>query len=171
MKERIIEMLTLFSEEKILKEPNSMFSAIVEELNIEPKKLHSKSKKLLEIIIHNYASFDVSTIDRFTHKIIRTFAHDLKIPLNFEVELDTDSLLNQAVDNLIAKTGSNKELTNVLLDFALEKTDDDKSWDISYDLNKVAKLLVNENHVTHLDNLEVKSLSDFKAIKKNVFEK
>ncbi len=118
MKERIIEMLTSFSEENILKKPNSMFSTLVEELNIEPEKLHSKSKKLLEIIIHNYASFDISTIDRFTHKIIRTFAHDLKIPLNFEIELDTDSLLNQAVDNLIAKTGSNKELTNVLVDFA-----------------------------------------------------
>jgi len=171
MKERIIEMLTLFSEEKILTKPNNMFSAIVEDLNIESKALHLKSKKLLEIIIHNYASFDVSTIDRFTHKIIRTFAHDLKIPLNFEVELDTDSLLNQAVDNLIARAGTNKELTNVLVDFALEKTDDDKSWDISYDLNKVAKLLVNENHVVHLDNLEAKSLSDFKALKKNVFEK
>ena len=171
MKERIIEMLTLFSEEKILEDPNSMFSLIVDELKIEPEKLHSKSKKLLEIIIHNYASFDISTIDRFTHKIIRTFAHDLKIPLNFEVELDTESLLSQAVDNLIARTGTNKELTNVLVDFALEKTDDDKSWDISFDLNKVAKLLVNENHVVHLDNLEAKSLSDFKALKKNVFEK
>ena len=59
----------------------------------------------------------------------------------------------------------------VLVDFALEKTDDDKSWDISYDLNKVAKLLVNENHVTHLDNLEAKSLNDFKTLKRNVFEK
>ncbi len=171
MKERIIEMLTLFSKEDILQNPNSMFTAIVDELNIEPEKLQSKSKKLLEIIIHNYASFDVSTIDRFTHKIIRTFAHDLKIPLNFEVELDTDSLLNQAVDNLIARTGTNKDLTNVLVDFTLEKTDDDKSWDISFDLNKVAKLLVNENHVSHLDNLQTKSLSDFKALKKNVFEK
>ncbi len=171
MKERIIENLKRFSSKENLEEPNSMFSAIVEELNIEPEKLHSKSKKLLEIIIHNYASFDVSTIDRFTHKIIRTFAHDLKIPLNFEVELDTDSLLNQAVDNLIARTGTNKELTNVLVDFALEKTDDDKSWDISFDLNKVAKLLINENHVVHLDNLEAKSLNDFKALKKNVFEK
>ena len=171
MKERIIEMLKLFSKEDILKDPNSMFSAIVEELSIEPEKLHSKSKKLLEIIIHNYAAFDISTIDRFTHKIIRTFVNDLKIPLNFEVELDTDTLLSQSVDNLIAKTGNDKELTNVLVDFALEKTDDDKSWDISYDLNKIAKLLVNENHVTHLDNLEEKSLNDFKALKKTVFKK
>ena len=41
--------------------------------------------------MHNYAAFDISTIDGFTHKLIRTFAHDLKLPLNFEVELDQNS--------------------------------------------------------------------------------
>ncbi|NNL15132.1 MAG: UvrD-helicase domain-containing protein [Flavobacteriaceae bacterium] len=171
MKERIIEMLLLFSENQILVKPNSMFSTIVEELNVKPEKLHSQAKILLELIVHNYAAFDVSTIDKFNHKIIRTFAYDLRIPLNFEIELDTETLLNQAVDNLISKTGNDKALTNIIVDFALEKTDEDRSWDISYDLNKIAKLLVNENHITHLDNLEAKSLSDFQALKKNVHEK
>lgn len=171
MKERILEMLKLFSNEEILKEPNSMFLDICQDLNMDKNVVHAKSKKILEIILHNYGAFDISTIDRFNHKIIRTFAHDLKLPQNFEVELDTDSLLNKAVDNLISKTGFNKELTKVLVEFALEKTDDDKSWDISFDLNRIAKLLVNENHISHLDILEQKSIDDFKALKKNVIEK
>jgi len=70
MKERIIEMLTLFSEEKILTKPNNMFSAIVEDLNIESKALHLKSKKLLEIIIHNYASLLLLTIILSGRKIL-----------------------------------------------------------------------------------------------------
>jgi ATP-dependent exoDNAse (exonuclease V) beta subunit len=40
-------------------------------------------------IIHNYAAFDISTIDKFTHKVIRAFAHDLNLPMTFEVTLDT----------------------------------------------------------------------------------
>ena len=171
MKERILEMLKLFSDETIFTKPHNMFLDLCKALNMSEEALHLKSKKTLEIILHNYGAFDISTIDRFNHNIIRTFAHDLKIPQNFDVELDTDSLLNQAVDNLISKTGLDKELTNILVEFALEKTDDDRSWDISYDLNKVAKLLINENHVSHLDNLESKSLSDFKTLKKNVFGK
>ncbi|MFD2822609.1 UvrD-helicase domain-containing protein [Lacinutrix iliipiscaria] len=165
MKERIIETLTQFSSEEILKKPNSMFEAITEELQIESKALHHKSKKILNSIIYNYAAFDVSTIDGFTHKIIRTFAHDLKLPLNFEVELDQDSLLQEAVDSLIAKAGTNTELTKVLVDFAIEKVDDDKSWDIAYDFNKIAKLLVSENDLEPIEKLKDKSLEDFKTLK------
>lgn len=165
MKERILTMLKLFSSEESLSQPHPMFKAICEELSMPSEQLHTKSKHLLKHIIHNYASFDISTIDGFTHRVIRTFAHDLKLPMNFEVELDQERLLNEAVDRLIAKAGNNKTLTNVLIDFAVEKADDDKSWDISFDFNKIAKLLVNENDFLAIQTLSDKSLDDFKALK------
>ncbi|TJY38194.1 UvrD-helicase domain-containing protein [Pontimicrobium aquaticum] len=166
MKERIIETLKQFSEDTILTEPNSMFKDLCKELNVAPEKLSKKSKNILESIIHNYAAFDISTIDKFTQKVIRTFAYDLHLPLNFEVELDTDTLLAKAIDNLIASAGTEKELTKTLIDFAIEKADDDKSWDIAYDFNPVAKLLVNENHVPYVELLKNKTLDDFKKLKK-----
>jgi len=165
MKDRIIETLKLFSNEAILKTPNSMFKAISEELPIKHQSLHNKSKQILQQIIYNYAAFDISTIDGFTHKVIRTFAYDLKLPLNFEVELDTQLLLNEAVNSLISKAGTQLELTNTLVDFAIEKADDDKSWDISFDLNKIAKLLTNENDLPYLQTLNDKTLEDFKLLK------
>ena len=165
MKDRIIETLKQFSDAGILETPNSMFLAICEELDMEPKRLHEKSEKLLETIIHNYAAFDISTIDGFTHKLIRTFAYDLKLPLNFEVELDQDSLLNEAVDSLITKAGTDKTLTKILVDFAIEKADDDKSWDVAFDFNKIAKLLVNENDIPFINQLKDKTLDDFKVLK------
>ncbi|WP_040279494.1 UvrD-helicase domain-containing protein [Psychroserpens damuponensis] len=168
MKERIIDMLRAFSEEKIIDSPNEMFTDLSKDLQISPKDLQEKSKELLEIIVHNYAAFDISTIDKFNHKLIRTFAFDLKLPVNFEVELDTTSILAKAVDKLIDKAGSDNELTKVLVDFAIEKTDDDKSWDISYDFNAIAKLLVTENDIVYLNEIKDKSLSDFKLLKKNI---
>lgn len=165
MKGRIIEMLQAFSDKAILDKPIPMFTVIAQELKMEPETLQKKAYDLLNIIVHNYAAFDISTIDGFTHKLIRTFAHDLKQPLNFEVELDKDSLLNQAVDSLIAKAGTDDELTSVLVDFAIEKADDDKSWDVSFDFNKVAKLLVNENDIPFIETLKDKTLQDFKKLK------
>jgi ATP-dependent exoDNAse (exonuclease V) beta subunit len=165
MKARIIETLKEFSDKTILTNPNSMFNAICEELNIDAFSLHSKSQLILDRIIHNYAGFDISTIDKFTHKLIRTFAHDLKLPLNFEVELDQDILLAEAVDSLISKAGLDKSLTKTLVDFAIEKADDDKSWDVSYDFNKIAKLLINENDLPFIDFLNEKSLEDFNKLK------
>ena len=168
MKERIIETLKTFSDDSILETSNSMFETIVKDLNLEPKALHEKSKKLLHTMVHNYAAFDISTIDKFNHKLIRTFAHDLKLPVNFEVELDTKTMLGKAVDKLIDKAGSDNELTKVLIDFAIEKTDDDRSWDISYDFNAIAELLINENEIPYIDQLKDKTLKDFKALKANL---
>ena len=168
MKERIIETLKEFSYSDILIVPNNMFKEISEELQMSPDDLHEKSKNLLKTIVHNYAAFDISTIDGFTHKLIRTFAYDLKLPLNFEVELDQESLLNEAVDSLIAKAGTDKQLTNVLVGFAIEKTDDDKSWDVSFDFNKISKLLINENDIPFIETLKDKTLDDFIALKKQL---
>lgn len=165
MKERIIDALKQFSSKAIFSTPNSMFNSICEELSIEPKSLHLKSKTLLNNIVHNYSAFDISTIDKFTQKLIRTFAYDLKLPMNFEVELDTESLLNEAVDNLISKAGSNEEMTKTLIDFAVEKADDDKSWDLSLDFYKIAKLLISENDIPFIETLKDKSLEDFKMLK------
>ena len=165
MKARIVETLKTFSDDSVLESENSMFESICKELQMEPIKLHGKSKSLLNTILHNYAAFDISTIDGFTHKLIRTFAYDLRLPLNFEVELDQDSLLNEAVDSLIAKAGNDNDLTKILVDFAIEKADDDKSWDVSFDFNKIAKLLVNENDMPFINGLKDKTLNDFKVLK------
>ena len=156
MKTRIVDMLKLFSVEETLTKPHPMFLAICDELEIAPELLQTKSKNILKHIIHNYGAFDISTIDGFTHRVIRTFAHDLKLPINFEVELDQERLLNEAVDSLIAKAGTDQLLTKTLVAFAIEKADDDKSWDISYDFNKIAKLLVNENDAAAVNTLKDK---------------
>ncbi|MFD0965152.1 UvrD-helicase domain-containing protein [Pseudofulvibacter geojedonensis] len=171
MKNRILDALQEFSNKDIINYPSPLFTELASELNITPEKLQQKSTKVYNAIINNYAAFDVVTIDTFTHRIIRTFAFDLKIPQNFEVALDTEEILSQAVNNLIDKIGTDKELTNTLLNYTLQKTDDDKSWDISLDLNKTAKLLLNENDIYNLDLLKNKSLSDFDNLNKLITQK
>ncbi|MEJ2112386.1 MAG: UvrD-helicase domain-containing protein [Flavobacteriaceae bacterium] len=168
LKERIIETLIEFSSETILENPNDMFQMIAKDLKTSPKDLNKKSQTVLTSILYNYSAFNISTIDGFTHKLIQTFAYDLKVPLNFEVELDQDLLLNEAINRLINKAGTDKELTKVLVDFALEKADDDKSWDVTYDFNNIAKLLVNENDIKFIKTLKDKSLEDFNALKANL---
>ncbi|MEM6686155.1 MAG: UvrD-helicase domain-containing protein [Bacteroidota bacterium] len=165
MKARIIENLNAFSFHETVK-ASPMFLELAEDLKLHPAQLQQKAKEVLKSILHNYAFFEVATIDKFTHSVIRTFAYDLKLPLNFEVELDTDALLNEAVDQLISKAGEDKLISDVLIEYALEKADDDKSWDIAFDLNKIAKLLLNENEKPHLRRLKDKTLEDFSELKK-----
>lgn len=165
MKSRIVKSLQEFSAEGILANPSPMFLNLVEETGLTAEETQEKSRRILKNIIQDYASFDVVTIDNFTHRIIRTFAHDLRISQSFEVELKTEEILEQAVANLLDKAGQDKTLTPVLIDYALEKTNEDKSWDISRDFIEIGKMLLNENHRNYLDLLKHKSLEDFGKLK------
>lgn len=164
MKSRIIEGLnSLAKEEKSIKE-ESLMQDISSAIGMSPEKVTKKSGEILKSIIHNYAAFEVSTIDGFTHRVLRTFARDLDLPLNFEVELRTEDVLNEAVDRLISKAGEDKELTRVLVKFVLSKTDDDKSWDIAKDLFEIAKLLTQETIQPFLELLKSRNLQDFEEL-------
>ena len=165
MKERILSSLFEFSSVKSADEASVMFNELKEELGIDLETLRQKAKTTLKLILHNYGFFDISTIDKFNHRLIRTFAKDLKIAQNFEVVLDTELLLNEAIDNLLEKVGQDKALTEVLMEFALDKIDEDKSWDISFDLNKIGKLLFDENNTDHLFLLKEKKINDFLALR------
>ena len=157
MKERVLSNLEDFASGK----ENELFKILVQEVAVDKQTIQERSKKVLEAILQNYAAFSITTIDSFTHKIIKNFAFDLGLSLNFEVEMDAVSLLNEAVDVLISKIGTDKKLTKLLIDYSLEKTDDDKSWDISKDLNEFGKVLLNENDVQHFRELADKELEDF----------
>jgi ATP-dependent exoDNAse (exonuclease V) beta subunit len=160
MKERVLENLHSFSSA----EKNAMFSDICRETGMEAAALQAKSRNILENILQNYSAFNITTIDSFTHKLIRTFAFDLDLPLNFELELEGVRLLKEAVDVVISKIGMDQKLTDVLIDFTLQKVSEDKSWDISKELNKIAKILLDENAQEQLQKLESKSLEDFKKL-------
>lgn len=164
MKERVLESLQDFSEDK----ENALFSILEDELVISRNDLRYRSKNVLNSILQNYSAFNITTIDSFTHRLIRSFAFDLGLSMNFEVEMDSGALLDEAVDMLISKIGEDRHLTQVLIDYSLDKTDDDKSWDISNDLKDFAKILLNENHVGNIRLLEQQSVEDFSKLKKHL---
>ncbi len=168
MKERILTSLHDFSNTNSIEQASVLFVDLMSELDVDLETLNQKAKRTLKDILHNYGFFDISTIDKFTHRLIKTFAKDLEIAQNFEVVLDTDLLLNEAIDNLLEKVGQDKGLTKVLMDFALEKINEDKSWDVSFDLNKIGKLLFNETNSEHLKLIRYKNLTDFENLKKAI---
>ncbi len=168
MKSRIVGSLSEFAKD----EPSEKALGLMQDLAIETKlsiiQIKTKSQQIIKHIIHNYAAFDISTIDKFTHKVIRAFAHDLGLPMTFEVTLDTENLLTEAVDALIAQAGEDETLTKLLIDFTMEKTDDDKSWDISREILETGRLVLNENNRNEITHFQDKSITEFVEIKKKL---
>jgi ATP-dependent exoDNAse (exonuclease V) beta subunit len=170
MKSRIVNSLHEFSKEQ----PGDKFVGLLKDVAIETKlsaaTIKDKSKAIIKNIIHNYAAFDISTIDKFTHKVIRAFAHDLNLSLTFDVSLETEVLLQEAVDAIIAKAGEDEVLTKILVDFSVDKTDNDKSWDVTNELLDVSRLLVNENNRNEITHFQDKTIDEFLVIKQQLSE-
>jgi hypothetical protein len=64
-------------------------------------------------------------------------------------------------DAIIAEAGNDEQLTKLLVDFTMEKTDDDKSWDISRDIMETGKLILNENNREEITHFQNKKIEDF----------
>lgn len=170
MKSRIVDSLFDFTKENPSEKSIVLMRDIATETGLDQHKIIEKAKAIIKNIIHNYAAFDISTIDKFTHKVIRSFAHDLDLPINFDVSLDTENLLQEAVDAIVAQAGEDEVLTKLLVDFTMEKTDDDKSWDVSNDIFTTGKLILNENYREEVLSLKDKQIPEFVALKQNLTE-
>ncbi len=171
MKHRILESLIAFSKNPTPDKHRAMFNLVCKETNLNNSEITLRAQKAVQFILHHYSFFDVETIDRFNHRLIRTFARDLKLASNFDVELEVDVVLNEAVDKVISQVGKDEQLTKVILDFSFEKADDDKSWDISSDLKKISQILRNENDLKHFELLKSKTIADFIQLKKTLLAK
>jgi ATP-dependent exoDNAse (exonuclease V) beta subunit len=171
MKERILDYLYKFTLEELEDALAGIANHIKGETGLDSDQFKKKARAIFNQLLHDYSAFDIVTIDSFNHRILRTFAKDIDLPDNFEVELDSDRLISKAIHNLIARAGKDKKLTQLLVDFSLAKIEEGKSWDVEYDLKDIAKLIRNENHYPFLKKLKGKEVGDFLRFRENLYKK
>lgn len=132
------------------------------ELSLTAPQLQQKSLLVLRAILHNYADFGIGTIDRFTHRIVRTFARDLNLPANFEIELDDKPLIDKAIDLLLAQIGVDQSLTKFLVKFTQSKVESGDKYHLESDIQSIAKELLKEDGAVYIKLLQRFSFEDFK---------
>lgn len=100
--------------------------------NLTDEQLNAKAGKLLIRILHDYSAFSVSTIDKFFQLIIRAFARDIGVNGSYNLELNKDDILQQAVDNLFTDLSQkeNQQLLDWMTRFAEEKIEQSEYWDL-----------------------------------------
>lgn len=164
MKWRIIKAL-----KEISSGSNAMISELISsELKISESELKRRAEIVLTDILHNYSDFSIGTIDSFTHRIIRTFALDLKLPINFQIETDSDAVFKKVISTLINNLGKDKLITNYLVQFSLAQIEDNKNWDPEQTLVDFIKEINKEGVSDLVNQLSVFDISDFERIKKQL---
>jgi ATP-dependent exoDNAse (exonuclease V) beta subunit len=113
-------------------------------LNLTATKLQQQAQTALSNILHNYADFSVKTIDSFFQQILRNFAKELKIPIHFEIEMDTNFVLEYLIAELMLDVGKRPEITQWLEDFAYSNIETDKSWKLEKYIHDLSKEMFSE---------------------------
>lgn len=169
MKQRILEQLVKFTKEDYFENPD--LEVLANELNLPKEELHKRAKNALTKILHNYSRFSVSTIDKFNLRLMKSFAQDLGLSSNFNVEMDLTKLLEESVNQLFSKIGDDQVLTSVLIEIALDNLFENKSWDITREIIQQSANLYSEAHLGKIAELQKFNLEEFNKFRKTVYQK
>jgi ATP-dependent exoDNAse (exonuclease V) beta subunit len=173
MKERVLAALTALSKgegPEGEKTRRLLLPMLTEATGMPETEIRLKAAQALEMILHNYADFAIGTIDSFSHRIIRTFAHDFGLPVNFQIELDSDELLSTAVDLLLDRVGEDQDLTKLLVRFLETRMDEERGWNIDLILTRFAKNLLDDEGEEYIRRLRNVSLEDFFGISRRIYQ-
>ena len=168
MKQRILEKLECFASGIKEAEQDNMFAELIELCALSSKELHQRSQKAYLYILHHFGQLNVSTIDKLTHQIVRTFARDFGLNGRFDVVLNSKDFMAEVVARVLSKAGDDKLLTKTLEDYVLQKADALKSWDITPEVSDIAQMFVNENHMEPLAHLSEISMGAFTSLDKKI---
>jgi len=150
MKSRILETLKVLINNEDEGYTESLAEELGEEYNIE--KITRNAKEAYELIIHNYSRFEVSTIDSFFSRVLRSFARELDLPLSYEVEMNQDLVLRESIQLLFRSLDEQQSVKQWLANYSLDRMDDEKSWNIEGGLSKIGNNLFKESFQKALES-------------------
>lgn len=164
--------------ERITKTLNDIVSGVetrlvadmADHLGIEGDEVVRRCGIVRTAILHHYSKFAVCTIDSFVLRIVKTFAHDFGLPLNFGVQVKSREMLVEAVDNLVALAGTSgeKPLTDLLARFVEKRLEAGKRDNIERTLSEIADSLLKEDAYPYLKELESLNLPQFLEIERSL---
>ncbi|MDY6026241.1 UvrD-helicase domain-containing protein [Bergeyella zoohelcum] len=157
MKSRILGWLDGFAADDYLE--NNDLKGLLQALKkqgktVDIEELHLRAKKLRDYILHNYSVLNISTIDKFNAKLVRSFAYELGLAKNFNIEINADPYLIEAIDQMLEKVGEDEKLSTEFIDFVEYNYDNEKRVNLHNELFRSAKNYISDTNYEALKKNE-----------------
>ncbi len=119
---------------------------LTDDLGLTPDEIRRRAADARTRILHDYSRFSVLTIDKFFQRLIRSFIRELGIDLNFNLELQTGTLLSTAADHLIDEIPLDEQLKKWVAGFVEEKIGENRRWEIKGELTGLGREVFHEEY-------------------------
>lgn len=164
MKERILGQLYGIS--RGLAASEGYLDAVRRQLpDVTPAELRRRATVVLRRIVHDYDRFHVGTIDSFFQSVMTGLAHELGLAAGFHVDINDTDAVGQAVDRLMGSLQPHTPVLRWVIDYIRERIDDNRRWDITREVKKLATQLLAEPYLTNEDRLR-RVLDDNEALRR-----
>ena len=102
--------------------------------------------------MHDYSSFAVSTIDSYFQLLSKTLSRELKLPIHYSIELDTDNIADTVTDRVLELSGKNPQITLWLEELLFDNIENNKGWNLKPELKAMVKEIINRPIVHAFSN-------------------
>ncbi len=143
MRSRILSALN-----DIAKDSHPYIKGLQEKFSLSQEEVKKTAALLLRQLLHNYSDFSVKTIDSFFQTITRSFAREMGLSTGFRLEFENNRILQQAIDQLILAMNDpqHKAIKEWMTQYAFERMEADKGWNISKELFRISKEIFSEKY-------------------------
>lgn len=165
MKTRIIDALFSIAKYNAAEDDAKTASIILElqkVLGLKEAEIKKRASKSLKAILHGYEHFNVSTIDKFNLRLIKSFSNDLNLPAEFEISLNEKEVLDEVLELLLSNIGleENIALTKLVKNYAKSNFKDGGQWNFKRHLLSFASSLNNEKNRFFIELLQTLSFDE-----------
>lgn len=125
-------------------------------------KLKAKAGQALCDILHDYGAFAVCTIDSFFQQTLRAFSREIGQFPGYQVELDSNSLVEESVDRVLDSLSEDKpQLLHWLKESVMEDLREGKRYNLDNKLKTVAKGLKSDKHRTAVEEYSIDEENEY----------
>ena len=126
MKTRILSQL--YGIWKQLPDSQKYTMKVQQETELPIDTIRQRAGEALHLLLHNYNSFRVQTIDAFFQSVLRNLARELELTANLRIGLNGDQVEEMAVDQLINHLRHTDTMLQWLLRYIMDRINEDKGW-------------------------------------------
>ncbi|WP_227411568.1 UvrD-helicase domain-containing protein [Cruoricaptor ignavus] len=171
MKERILSWLKGFTKDNYKDNRdliNIQEALAARGIRVPMEELHARSRALLDYILHHYSTLNIGTIDKFNARLVRSFSYELGLPSQFNIEINTEPFLVQAVERMLDEIGIDGQLSKAFMDFVHYNLDNEKRVNLNKVLYEGAKEFASDIHYEDLKGNEGFDWARYEASKERL---
>lgn len=143
MKDRILEELDTLDRTP---EKSKYLAILMQFFNQTEEWVQKTAGRVKSQMLHDYSRVSVGTIDSFFQQVLRSFARESGLSSNFQIELDTDLVLEKFSSHIFQETAHDDQLMSWLVEWVTERMENGEAWHkLESDLVRLGHELLKED--------------------------